>query len=370
MIPLHQPFLSDNALSFIEEALVENHLSGNGKFTKLCQDLLEKRYGFKKCLLTNSCTSALEMAAILIDIQPGDEVIVPSYTFVSSVNPFVMRGAKIVFADSECDTPNIDAASLAHLITDRTKAIVVVHYAGMSCDMETIMELANSNGILVIEDAAHALGATWHSKPLGGIGHLGAFSFHATKNIGCGEGGMLMINSEKFIPRAEILWEKGTNRQAFIDDNLSKYEWHDVGSSFYPSELTAAFLWAQLQSIDVVNVHLMELWNYYRDQLDQLPGIELPKVPTYSVHNAHLFYLKMASQVKRDACIHQLKKKGISAAFHYLALHKSPFWKGKRTEVMPNSISWEQQIVRIPLYFGLTRKEQDFIIETIKQGLN
>lgn len=370
MIPLHRPYISDKTISFIEEAIQEGKLSGNGRFTYQCQDFFEKRYNFKKCLLTNSCTSALEMAALLIDIQPGDEVIVPSFSYVSSVNPFVMQGAKIVFSDSEVATPNLDIAKLSSLITSRTKAIVVVHYAGISCDMDAIMDLANEHDIFVIEDAAHSQGSYWKDKPLGGIGHLGAFSFHATKNLTSGQGGLLIINSDKFIDRAEVLWEKGTNRKEFIRGDVDKYEWCDIGSSFYPSEITAAFLWAQIQSIDELAKKREEQWSYYAENLKDVSGIETPKISDNANHNAHLFYAKILSKKLRDELIQVLNNKKIGATFHYLALHQSPFWKGNKVEGLENAEVWENQIIRLPLYYDLSIEEQDFIIETIKQALN
>ena len=271
MIDFNRPHMTGNELEYIRQAVEENKkISGNGAFTKRCQQFFEQRYGFKKCLLTTSCTDALEMAAILCDIQPGDEVIVPSYTFVSSALAFVRAGAKIVFADSMERNPNIDAEKIEELITPRTKVIVPVHYAGVACDMERIMEIANRHGILVVEDAAQAIDSYYKGRPLGSIGHLAAFSFHETKNIISGEGGMLVINDERFIRRAEIIWEKGTNRAEFFRGEVNKYGWCDIGSSFLPSEIVAAFLWAQLEQLDNIQDKRKALWSHYYELLKPL----------------------------------------------------------------------------------------------------
>jgi len=254
MIPFNKPYLTGKELEYIGDAVSRGKISGNGHYTKKCHEFFQERYGFKKCLLTTSCTDALEMAAILCDIQQGDEVIVPSYTFVSSANAFVLRGAKIVFADSRNDTPGIDESKIEALITPRTKVIVPVHYAGFACDMDIIMDIANRYSLLVVEDAAHGIDSFYKGRPLGSIGHLGCFSFHETKNIQCGEGGMLIINDEKFVKRAEIIWEKGTNRSAFWRGEIDKYGWVDIGSSFLPSEICAAFLFAQLENMDDIQL--------------------------------------------------------------------------------------------------------------------
>jgi len=370
MIPLQKPFITGDEIEFIKDAIQEVQLSGNGKYTRKCQLFFEEKYNINKCLLTNSCTSALEMAALLLNVAPGDEIIVPSFTYVSTANPFVMRGANLIFADSEFDTPNIDASKLPTLITEKTKAIVVVHYAGIACDMDAIMALAKAHNIFVLEDAAHAQGATYKNSFLGTIGHLGMYSFHATKNITSGEGGLLLINDSQFIARAEMLWEKGTNRANFLKGEVHQYEWCDVGSSFYPSEITAAFLWAQLKHIDNVNKRRLIYWNIYAKNLSTIPGVEVPKIPDYATHNAHLFYLKVATKALRDQLIIALKAHGIKSAFHYMALHQSPFWSIHPSSSLPNAEMWEDQIIRLPLYFDLSKSQVMFVIETIHQLMN
>jgi len=369
MIPLQTPYITGKEIEYIEDAIHTAQLSGNGKYTHFCQHFFEEKYSLKKSLLTNSCTSALEMATLLLNVQPGDEIIVPSFTYVSTANPFVMQGADVIFADSEAETPNIDASKLPGLITKKTKAIVVVHYAGIACDMDAILAIAKEHDIWVIEDAAHAQGAKYKDIFLGGVGHLGTYSFHATKNVTSGEGGLLIVNEPSFIDRAEMLWEKGTNRAKFLQGEVNQYEWCDIGSSFYPSELTAAFLWAQLEHIDAVNSHRISLWNQYAEGLSGMQGIETPKVPTYASHNAHLFYLKLDSKTQRDQLIKDLKERGIKSAFHYMALHQSPFWKSRNAPSLPNAEMWEDQIIRLPLYYDLTENQVAFIIENIHQLL-
>ena len=277
-IPFNKPYMTGKETQYIEQAVNSGKISGNGLFTKKCQDFFENKYGFIKCLLTTSCTDALEMAAILLNIKQGDEVIMPSFTFVSTANAFVLRGAKIIFADSKKDHPNIDENLLESLITPKTKAIVVVHYAGVACEMDTIMSLAKKHNIYVVEDAAQAIDSFYKGKPLGSIGHLSAFSFHETKNIQCGEGGMLAINDEQFKERAEIIWEKGTNRSAFFRGEVNKYGWVDIGSSFLPSEISAAFLWAQLESLDKIQNKRKEIYKHYQNELKSLGK----QTPTFS----------------------------------------------------------------------------------------
>ncbi len=353
----------------MEDAIHGGQLSGNGIYTERCQAYFRNEFNFKTCLLTHSCTSALEMAALLAKIEPGDEVIVPSYTYVSTANPFVMRGAEIVFADSESATPNIDVSKLSDLITERTKAIVVVHYAGIACDMDAIMALANAHNVLVIEDAAHAQGASYKGRYLGGIGHLGAYSFHATKNITSGEGGLLIVNDDRFAERAEMLWEKGTNRKKFLEGVVTKYEWCDIGSSFYPSEITAAFLWAQLEISADIQQKRMDDWNKYYEALKGLTQIEIPNIPEYASHNAHLFYLKAGSREERDSLMAELRNRGIGAAFHYLALHTSPYWKDRNSEHLPQAKQWEERLLRLPLYHTLSQEELDKTITAVTEIL-
>ena len=313
MIPLHKPFISGDEIKYIEEVINTGALSGNGKFTELCHDFFQKQFHFTHAKLTDSCTAALDMISILLNISHGDEVIVPSFTYITSANPFVLKGAKIVYADSLADNPNIDPAQLPKLISKKTKAIVAMHYGGIACEMDEIMQIANAHNIYVIEDAAHSLGATYKDKFLGSIGHFGAFSFHATKNITSGHGGLLVINDEKFVERAEIIWEKGTNRKMFLEGEVNKYEWFDVGLSFYPSEITAAFLWAQLQNLLRINEERVKMWKFYFEALKNIPQIELPKVETYANHNAHLFFFKVENREKRNILLQELKKNSIGA---------------------------------------------------------
>lgn len=360
------------------DAVYSGKLSGNGKYTKLCQTFFEQRYGFKKSLLTTSCTDALEMAAILIDIQAGDEVILPSYTFVSTANAFVLRGAKLIFADSMADNPNMDAATIEPLITQKTKAIVPVHYAGVACDMDAIMALANKHGLWVVEDAAQAIdsfytNAKGEKKALGSIGHLAAFSFHETKNIISGEGGMLAINDDKFIERAEIIWEKGTNRSAFFRGEVDKYGWVDVGSSFLPSETIAAFLWAQLENLELIQSRRKEIWQQYQLQLTEWAakhGVMLPNIPDYATNNAHMFYLVLPSLVFRTKVIDALKAEGVLAVFHYISLHSSPFYKAKHDgRLLSQSDRFTDTLVRLPMYYELSNEMVAKITSCIK-GVN
>lgn len=373
IIPFNKPYLTGNETHYIHDAVITGKISGNGKYTKLCQTYFEERYGFKKCLLTTSCTDALEMAAILIDIQPGDEVIVPSYTFVSSANAFILRGAVIKFADSCPENPNIDAGLLESLITKKTKAIVPVHYAGIACDMDKIMELAEKHGIFVIEDAAQAIESYYTGKdgikrPLGSIGHMAAFSFHETKNIISGEGGMLAINDERFSDRAEIIWEKGTNRSSFFRGEVDKYGWVDVGSSFLPSEIIAAFLWAQLENLEKIQARRKEHWNDYFSRLEGWAAennIGLPQIPGFATNNAHMFYIVCESLQQRSEIIDKLKKKGILSVFHYISLHDSVFYKDKHDgRELPLSDSYTDTILRLPMYYDV---DTNTVINTLTQ---
>ena len=371
MIDFNRPHLTGNELKYIQQAVVDNlKISGNGEFSKKCQYFFEERYGFKKCLLTTSCTDALEMAAILCDIQPGDEVIVPSYTFVSSALAFVRAGAKIVFADSMERNPNIDAEKIEELITPKTKVIVPVHYAGVACDMDRIMEIADRHGLFVVEDAAQAIDSYYKGHPLGSIGHLAAFSFHETKNIIAGEGGMLVINDERFIRRAEIIWEKGTNRAEFFRGEVNKYGWCDTGSSFLPSEIVAAFLWAQLEQLDEIQYKRKELWNRYLALLSPIAKrhFRLPDIPDYATNNAHMFYLVCNSIEERTALIKKLKEDNIQAVFHYLSLHSSPFYKNRHDgRDLPNCDRYADCLVRLPMYYDLNGKQVDSICEIIRK---
>lgn len=358
-IPFNKPYLTGKEITYIQEAAAIGKLSGDGVFTKKCERFFEEKYGFKKSMLTSSCTDALEMAAILINIQEGDEVIMPSFTFVSTANAFIMRGAKIVFADSSVEHPNIDATKIANLITRNTKAIVVVHYAGVACDMESIMALANQYNLFVIEDAAQAIDAYYKGKPLGSIGHLAAFSFHETKNIIAGEGGMLIINDEKFIERAEIIREKGTNRNKFYRGEIDKYNWVDIGSSFLPSEITAAFLWAQIEAIDDIQQKRISIWNtYYEALLAYADFFQLPVIHEYASNNAHAFYLVCQQAEDRNQLIDFFRSKNILAVFHYQSLHKSPYFIDKHdARILQEADRYSQCLLRLPLFYELSTEE-------------
>ena len=379
MIPFNKPYLTGKEMQYIEEAVKSGKISGNGFFTKKCQEFFEKEFGFKKTLLTTSCTDALEMAAILADIKEGDEVIVPSFTFVSTALAFVRQGADIVFADSYSDNPNIDADQIEALITEKTKAIVVVHYAGVACDMDKIMSIANKHGIIVIEDAAQAIDSYYISKDgtrkaLGSIGHISAFSFHETKNIISGEGGMLCINDDRFIQRAEIIWEKGTNRSQFFRGEVDKYSWVDTGSSFLPSEIISAFLWAQIENMGDIQNKRIKIWNRYYEGLSSFEPVsikkpKLPLVPEYATNNAHMFYLVCDNVDDRTKFIQHLKDKGILSVFHYLSLHKSSYYEkySTRKSELPNSDMFSDCLVRLPLFYELTNEQVEYIINTIKE---
>lgn len=362
MIPFNKPYLTGKEAHYMYDAVHTGKLSGNGKFTKKCQQFFEEKYGFRKTLLTTSCTDALEMCTLLLDIKPGDEVIIPSYTFVSTALAFVRQGAKVIFADSESDTPNLDVTKLEALITDKTRVIVPVHYAGVAVDMDTIMELASKYNLFVVEDAAQAIDSFYKGRPLGTIGHLSAFSFHETKNIIAGEGGLLGINDERFLERAEIIWEKGTNRASFFRGEVNKYGWVDIGSSFLPSETTAAFLYAQLENINDIQLTRISLWNSYFEKLKPLKGkISLPKIPAYATCNAHMFYIICNSAEERNRLIQTLKDNGIYSVFHYLSLHKSPYYLENFTErpVLEESDKYTDTLLRLPMFYEL--KEEDII---------
>jgi dTDP-4-amino-4,6-dideoxygalactose transaminase len=369
MIPFNKPYLTGKEMHYMYQAVYSGKISGNGLFTQKCQAYFEKQFGFRKALLTTSCTDALEMAAMLAEIEPGDEVIVPSYTFVSTALAFVRQGAKIIFADSSALNPNIDVTRLEALVTPRTKAIVPVHYAGIACDMDPIMELAAKYNLLVIEDAAQAIDSYYKGKALGSIGHLAAFSFHETKNINSGEGGLLAINDEKLVGRAEILWEKGTNRSDFSRGVVSKYEWVDTGSSFLPSEIIAAYLYAQVEHLDSIQARRKEIWEKYNSGLaewSKANGVSLPWLPDYATNNAHMFYIICRDGAQRTALIEHLKTGGIWAVSHYLSLHKSPFYKGMdRGAELSNSDHYTVCLLRLPLYYELTNEETDKIISRI-----
>ncbi|MEO7292755.1 MAG: dTDP-4-amino-4,6-dideoxygalactose transaminase [Ginsengibacter sp.] len=370
MIPFNKPYLTGKEMHYMYQAVYSGKISGNGIYTQKCQTYFEQTYGFKKTLLTTSCTDALEMCAILANIKVGDEVIVPSYTFVSTALVFVRQGAKIVFADSNSQNPNLDVTRIKELITNKTKAIVVVHYAGISCDMDAVMKLAHKYELLVIEDAAQAINSFYNGKALGSIGNMAAFSFHETKNINCGEGGMLAINDEQFIKRAEIIWEKGTNRTEFFRGEVNKYEWVDTGSSFLPSEINAAYLFAQIENLTEIQIKRKNIFDSYYKGLESWSkenSIQLPYIPKYATNNGHMFYMVCNSLQQRSALIQHLKNNGIHSVFHYLSLHKSIYYnKYYEGDELINSDRYTDCLVRLPLYYELTETNTDEIINCIK----
>jgi dTDP-4-amino-4,6-dideoxygalactose transaminase len=368
-ILFNRPYLTGNEQVYIQQSFMQRKLCGDGSFSRKCERFFEERFGFKKALLTTSCTDALEMTGLLMNLQPGDEVIVPSFTFVSTANAYVLRGARIVFADSEANTPNIDVSRLEELITPKTKAIVIVHYAGIACDMDALQALTEKHGLYLVEDAAHAIDAYYKGKPLGSFGHMSTFSFHETKNIVCGEGGLLAINDERLVERAEVIREKGTNRQAFFRGQVDKYTWQDVGSSFLPADYVAAFLWAQLEQLDDIQAQRLSIWNQYNTLLNPLEvkGLaELPKIPADATHNAHMFYLIMQNLEQRQFVLNALKQKGISATFHYQPLQESPFYKPHHDgRALPHSAHYADCLMRLPLYAGLTDEQVKRIAQAV-----
>ena len=378
MIDFNRPHLTGKETHYMYQAVSKFHLSGNGEYTKRCQHFFEERYGFKKCLLTTSGTDALEMCAMLCDLKPGDEVIIPSYTFVSTALAFLREGAKVVFADSMKRNPNLDAETIEALITPRTKVIVPVHYAGVACDMDTIMAIAEKHNLLVVEDAAQAIDSYYTSNlkhqtlPLGSIGHLAAFSFHETKNITAGgEGGLLVVNDERFIRRAEIIWEKGTNRAEFFRGAVNKYGWVDMGSSFLPAEINAAFLWAQLENLDEIQSKRKSLWETYYKLLTPLANkqlFQLPDIPEYATNNAHMFYLLCRNLEERTNLIKFLKEHEIQAVFHYLSLHSSEYYKNKHDgRELPECDRYMDTLVRLPMYYNLDIEEVKKICDCITE---
>lgn len=362
MIPFNKPYITGKEVQYIQDAVATGKISGNGKYTQLCHQYFESRCGFKKTLLTTSCTDALEMCAMLLDIQPGDEVIVPSYTFVSTALAFERQGARIVFADSRPDHPGVNEELLESLITPATRAIVPVHYAGVACNMDRIMDIANKHQLFVVEDAAHAIDSNYTGidgvkRRLGTIGHLSAFSFHETKNIQCGEGGMLGINDPQFINRSEIIWEKGTNRVAFFRGEVNKYGWVDTGSSFLPSEITAAFLWAQIEEIEKIQKKRSSMWHYYYESLKEWApeiGFDLPKIPPYASKNAHMFYVVCKSPRLRDGLIDHFCENDVYSVSHYRSLHQSPYYQHRHDgRSLPESERYTDCLIRLPMYFEL-----------------
>ena len=370
-IPFNKPYLHGQELKYIRQSIASGKISGDGIFTKKCHDFFEKKYNFQKTLLTTSCTDALEMAAILLNIKEGDEVILPSFTFVSTANAFALRGANLVFADSCADNPNIDPAQIEALITPKTKAIVVVHYAGVACDMGRIMAIADTAGIPVVEDAAQAIDSYYIDKPLGSIGKLGTFSFHETKNIISGEGGMLAINDADLMKRAEIIREKGTNRSSFFRGEVDKYGWIDIGSSFLPSDIIAAYLFAQLENITVIQARRIKIWQAYYEALlnisEQSGRFTLAKLPSYATNNAHMFYLVCDSIKTRTALISHMKSCGVHAVFHYLSLHKSDYFADKHDgRDLKNSDRFTDCILRLPMFFELSDDDVHRVVDSIE----
>ena len=370
MIPFNKPYMTGNELTYISQAHANGHLAGNGQFSKLCSQWLENRIGSGKALLTHSCTAALEMAAILSDVGTGDEVILPSFTFVSTANAFVLRGATPVFVDIRPDTLNIDETKIEAAITPHTKAIVPVHYAGVGCDMDAIMEIARRHDLLVIEDAAQGVIAGYKGRPLGSIGHMAALSFHETKNIISGEGGALLINDQRFVERAEIVWEKGTNRSQFFRGQVDKYTWVDLGSSYLPGEIVAAFLWAQMEQADEITRRRLDIWARYHasfEPLEQAGAARRPIIPDDCVHNAHMYYLLLPNLAIRTAFIDRLKAKHIQPVFHYVPLHSSPFGQivGRPVGDMSNTDAMSERLVRLPLWLGLEDQLDRVIAEVI-----
>lgn len=372
MIPFNKPPYTGHEDQFVLTAMRSHKISGDGPFTELCHDWFKQNLPCKKALLTPSCTAALEMAAILIDTKPGDEIIMPSYTFVSTANAFVLRGATIVFVDVHPETMNIDETKIEAAITDRTKAIVPVHYAGVGCEMQTIMDLAKRYNLYVIEDAAQGMMSTYEGVALGTIGHLGAFSFHETKNYTSGgEGGLLIINDESFIARAEIIREKGTNRSQFFRGMVDKYSWVDIGSSYLPSDLQAAYLWGQIEQCTEINQNRLEAWQYYYESLQSLEQqnkIQLPIIPKLCAHNAHMFYIKVENLAVRSSILQYLKDNNIIAVFHYVPLHNSI--AGKNLGYFSGEDSFttkeSERLIRLPLWYGIDKIQQDQIISAIK----
>lgn len=368
MIPFNKPYLAGPELHYIAEAVRSGQISGGGNFTRRCQRFFEEQAGIGRALLTTSCTAALEVAALLLDLRPSDEVIVPSYTFVSTANAFVLRGARIVFADSSAENPNLDAAHLEALLTPRTRAIVPMHYAGVACAMDEILALATRHGLAVVEDAAQSIDSFYKGRPLGTLGALAAFSFHETKNISAGEGGLLAVNDAQYAERSLVLSEKGTNRSAFFRGEVDKYSWVDVGTSLRPSEMIAAFLWGQLENIGRIQQRRRAIWERYHAALAPLAtrGVGLPHLPAYATNNWHMFYLVCRSLAERTALISHLKAQDIHPVFHYVALHRSPYYAARHDgRPLPWADHYTDCLVRLPFYYELSEAEQNRVIEEI-----
>jgi dTDP-4-amino-4,6-dideoxygalactose transaminase len=369
MIPFNRPILPMKAVVYMTEAFASGKVSGDGLFSRRCEAWFQERYRISRCLLTTSCTDALELAALLLGVGPGDEVILPSFTFVSTANAFALRGARLVFADSLPDHPNLDPAQVEALVTPRTRVIVPVHYAGVAVDLDPILALARRRGVAVVEDAAQAVEATYRGRPLGALGDLGAFSFHETKNIHCGEGGAVAVNRPDLVGRAEILREKGTNRAAFFRGQVDKYGWVDLGSSFLPSDILAAILWAQLEQLDEIAQNRLALWDRYHQALaplEQRGLVRGPTVPAFAGHNAHAYYLVLPDEPTRARFIAHLKARDILAVFHYQSLHRSAYFEGKHDgRPLPNADRYTDCLVRLPLFHDLKAVEQDRVVDAV-----
>lgn len=368
MIPFNKPYYSGNEIPLITKLMTNKVALLNNSIIQTCEALLENKYGFKKAFLTNSCTQALEMAAVLANINTGDEVIMPSYTFVSTANAFALRGAKIIFCDSQANHPNMDEALIEGLITSKTKAIVVVHYSGVACNMEAIQNLARKHNLLLIEDAAQAIDSFYNDKPLGTFGDIACFSFHETKNIHCGEGGFMVVNNPAFIERAEIVRHKGTNRTHFLNGEVAKYQWVDIGFSSIPSDITASFLYAQFGEIEKVQEKRLLLWECYYNLLQPLKkfNIGLPAIMPNCTNNAHIFYLICENFNQRQQIIEYLKANGVLAVFHYQSLHSSPYYRAKHDgRVLSNADKFSDNLLRLPMFYDLTLNEVTFISNLI-----
>ena len=369
-IPFNIPPIIGKEITYILDVIEKRKISGDGEYTKKCSELLEERYNVKKVLLTTSCSTALDMSAILAGIDVGDEVVLPSYTFTSTANSFLIRGANLKFVDIREDTLNIDENKIENAITNKTKAVVLVHYAGVSCEMDPIIDLARKYNLLVVEDAAQGMEAKYNEKYLGTIGDLGCFSFHETKNITCGEGGSILINNSKFIEKAEIIREKGTNRSKFHRGEVDKYTWIDIGSSFLPSEILSAFLYAQLENANMITKKRLNSWNYYYSAFEELEKKKLlrrPIIPANCKHSGHLFYILLKNEKSRDDLLNYLKQKGILAVFHYLPLHLSPMGLklGYSKGMLPKTEDLVGRLLRLPLFYDITKDEQDYIVNNI-----
>ncbi|TSA28554.1 MAG: dTDP-4-amino-4,6-dideoxygalactose transaminase [Bacteroidetes bacterium] len=371
LIPFNKPYLPLSSIRYMIQAALSGTIAGDGKYTALCHRFFEEQFGFRKVLLTTSCTDALEMAAILTDIRPGDEVILPSFTFMSTANAFLLRGARLVFCDTLADVPNIDPDGIEALITPRTRVLVVVHYSGLACEMDRIMAIASKHNLLVVEDAAHAMEAYYKDEPLGSIGHLGAFSFHETKNIIAGEGGMLAINHEPFLERAEIIWEKGTDRAAFHRGEVEAYTWLDIGSSFLPSDGMAAFLYAQIKRFRKIQRQRKWIWWEYHERLaflEEQGCLCRPVIPRDATVNGNMFYITLSDRLQRDTLLDHLNLNGIQAVFHYFPLHASPYFKEKHDgRELPNTRRFSDTLLRLPFYYSMGKREIAYIVEKIRE---